>query len=641
MTRKLLENIDLFKNYNKGLLNALSDLMESYIFSPGDIIVAKDSKLSGAYFISLGQIEVCGANGEIIEILGEGKVFGLEALKKPCYAIEYYRAKSYIEMYYLRSSGYRYMLDLYKEKANEQGSSSLSSPRARFSAIIPQQYHSENIRVTGGRVQGPRRWASIYKSLETTLPSKDYHKKLAKAFIYQILQPQSTFREWWNNIIFFNLLFYLTSIALLLSGTFHSQFIEHFFILLIFSYLVDFFFIIDIIAQAFLFMEYEEGILLTSSQEIFRYFCKHHRTLWVLSWLIPFDVIIGFSIDIRLLPVFRLLKLRHLYRFVKVADDCIKSISSLFKIHFSFEFIRFITLYLLLFELCHWAGCIWLLSADLSTQYYHYTTNWKWEDRFHISGFAVNYDAFYAVGYTRSIYWAASVMSSIGFSDILPTNPVEYVMIILVMFFGYPMFNTLLGAIATMIGNFNRGKREFDLKVERIRDLMSFTSLPNSIETRTIRYYEYLWTRYEGVNETEVLKSLPRTLKSDVIHQVVGPLFKKIPFFQTCSEPLEYFILEMFESRVFLHGDALMIAGDIGREMFIIEKGNVIVTSPDRTIIYARLSAGDYAGESSLLESKPRAASVYAVGYVDTYFITNEQFEKVRNICVELYLHRF
>lgn len=623
LIRKLLLELDLFRGYNKGLLNALSELMESYVFSPGDIIIAGDSKLAGMFIISHGEIEVCGPEGNVVEILSGGQAFGLEALKKSVTTLQSYRAKSYLEIYYLRGSAYRYMLTLYKEKPQEPG----VSPRLQPGSL--RNHHSESIRVTRVRSHTLMRWASMQKAFET-LPKKDYWKAIYDTITNQIFEPLSLFREWWNNFIFFGLLFYLTSIALLIAGTLHRDFVGNYFVLLILSYTTDLFFIADIVFQASLFQEYDEGFLATTKKEIYAYFRKHHNLFYISCWLIPYDVIFGFLVDIRLLPILRLLKLLHMHRFFQVADECIESISRLLQVHFSFEFIRFIALYLLLFELCHWAGCLWLLAGDLSTRYFHFGVSWKWNDKYLYSGFAVDYDAYYGVGYTRSIYWAASVMSSIGFPDILPTNPVEYVVIILVMFFGYLMFNTLLGAIATMIGNFNREKREFNQKVERIRDLMQFTLLPSSLESKTIRYYEYLWTRYEGVNENDVLESLPRTLRTEAVRQVLGPLFQKVPFFQACSEPLEHYVLEMFEPRVFLHGDALMVAGEIGREMFIIEKGSVIVTSADRKIVYARLSAGDYAGESSLLESKPRAASVFAIGYVDTYFLTNEKFEKVR-----------
>ncbi len=53
------------------------------------------------------------------------------------------------------------------------------------------------------------------------------------------------------------------------------------------------------------------------------------------------------------------------------------------------------------------------------------------------------------------------------------------------------------------------------------------------------RYYEYIWARYGGVDEAEVLGNLPKSLRAAVANHVLGPLLKKVPFFDCCSEPME------------------------------------------------------------------------------------------------------
>lgn len=64
------------------------------------------------------------------------------------------------------------------------------------------------------------------------------------------------------------------------------------------------------------------------------------------------------------------------------------------------------------------------------------------------------------------------------------------------------------------------------------------------------RYYEYIWARYGGVDEAEVLGNLPKSLRAAVANHVLGPLLKKVPFFDCCSEPMEqvffifYFVCE-------------------------------------------------------------------------------------------------
>ncbi len=622
IVRNLLEGVSLFKNMNKGLLNALSDSVETYIFSPGDTIMTPRSRVSGVYLISTGQVEILNASNEVIDGLGTGQSFGEKALEESYNIAEGYRSKSFTVILYIRGSTFRHICSFYMDRETSDGRSS------------KRLGHSESIHFLK-----PRNTSASQPQDSVIIRSNGRFIERLQLSLKRIFRPDSYFRIVWDSLIFFGILFYLTSIALLLASTFHDQFIIHFFGLLITGYVVDFIFLLDIVFQACLFAYVSEGVIIEDRRSIWQNFLKNRSIWYIALWLIPFDVIFGFGLNIQLLPTFRLLKLLHMHRFQKLSDGFLHTIGLLCRVTVSFELARFLSLYLLLFELCHWAGCIWMLAADLSTEIFGFEENWKVLDKSDL--LSINYNSFYGVQYTRSIYWAASVMSSTGFSDILPVNPVEDVVIMFVMFFGYLVFNTLLGAIATLIGSFDREKREFNAKVEKIRNLLEINVVSASIETNTIQYFEYLWTRYEGIDEMQVLKGLPKTLRSEIIHHVLSPLLNQIPFFYGCGEPMEHFLLEMFKPRVYLDGDVMMLAGEMGREMFVIEKGLAAVTSADKKTIFAKLKAGDYAGESSLLESKPRLASVFAIGYVDTYFITRDDFNKVSSCYIHLSYYFF
>jgi CRP-like cAMP-binding protein len=253
----------------------------------------------------------------------------------------------------------------------------------------------------------------------------------------------------------------------------------------------------------------------------------------------------------------------------------------------------------------------------------------------HSDFFSVNYAALsHTAFYARTFYWALSALSGIGFPDMLAKNPIEMCVISVIMLFGAIGFGALIGAIATLMSSFGREKREFNAKVSRVQELVKYKNVPAEIESKLSRYYEYMWTRYGGVNESEVLATLPKSLRAVVASHVMGPFLARIPFFRCCSEPMEKVIVAMFSPRVFLHDDALMIFGEVGKEMFIIESGEVKVTSADKKITFATLKSGTYIGESCLLDLTKRTASVYAVNYVDTYFLTSENFLKVSNGCV-------
>jgi cyclic nucleotide gated channel alpha 3 len=621
ITRDFLMQLELFRGMNKSFMNVLGENSENYVYSPEDLIIDENSRVSGIYVVLSGQVESMWPGLGEAEILGVKDSFGVAALQKSFVSGRIYRSRAYSEVIFLRGSVFRIVcekllnpmehLDMQRRIAD---CSSQPAPAVRKTVVLhrfnPKNPESSTIN-------------------DYQMSDQEKLNMLIRKINLIFFHPDSTFRRIWSSCGFLFQLFYLTSTALLLAMNLHQDFHSHSLSLLISNYIVDIYFLIDFIFRACCFgYELEDGSVILKKKEIFQRYLEKENILVGIIASFPFDLILGASVDWRIIPVLRLLKLLHLQYFYSNADDFVHALSLYCGIAISFEMQRFVTLYIMLFQLCHWVGCVWQLAANISTAVFGYRMSWVILDRLKVLS-EVNYDSMPAVAYMRSIYWAINVMSSIGFPDIGITNPVEIVVSIIVMFFGYLIFNTLLGAIATLIGSFNRDKREFNNLVEKMRALGEQAALTEELESKIVRYYEYIWAHHQGINENELLKTLPKSLKSVVVNHVVGPFVTSIPFFANCSEQMQHLIIGMFDVAVFLDGDTLMVQGEVGKEMFIIERGEVEVTNRDRSLVFARLGAGSYIGESCILEIAPRSASVFAVGYVDTFFLTLDNFLKV------------
>jgi CRP-like cAMP-binding protein len=71
-------------------------------------------------------------------------------------------------------------------------------------------------------------------------------------------------------------------------------------------------------------------------------------------------------------------------------------------------------------------------------------------------------------------------------------------------------------------------------------------------------------------------------------------------------------------------GEIIVREGEMGREMYVIQRGSVEVvkTLAGRSVVLATLGRGSFFGEMSLLESMPRNATVRAKG--DTQLVVIE-----------------
>uniref|UniRef100_A0A183E2K0 Cyclic nucleotide-binding domain-containing protein n=1 Tax=Gongylonema pulchrum TaxID=637853 RepID=A0A183E2K0_9BILA len=154
--------------------------------------------------------------------------------------------------------------------------------------------------------------------------------------------------------------------------------------------------------------------------------------------------------------------------------------------------------------------------------------------------------------YIYSFYWSTLILTTIGEVP-GPQRNIEFVFVILDLMCGVLIF-------ATIVGN---------------------------LETRVIKWFDYLWANKQSLSDQRVLKVLPDKLQTEIAMQVHFETLRKVRIFQ-----------------VFSPGDYICRKGDIGREMYIVKQGKLQVVADD----------GSKNGNR-------RTANVRSVGYTDLFVL--------------------
>jgi CRP-like cAMP-binding protein len=106
-------------------------------------------------------------------------------------------------------------------------------------------------------------------------------------------------------------------------------------------------------------------------------------------------------------------------------------------------------------------------------------------------------------------------------------------------------------------------------------------------------------------------------------------LLRKIPLFAVLK-PSDLDRLEKYMvRRRYRNGQVLFHMGDEGGNLYIIQRGRVKVTIPSATgeeVILAILDAGEIIGELSLIDGKPRSATVQAMEESEILCLYREDF---------------
>lgn len=267
--------------------------------------------------------------------------------------------------------------------------------------------------------------------------------------------------------------------------------------------------------------------------------------------------------------------------------------------------IRFVLFFFWLALSGHWIACGWLalrgVSADLDQ-----STN-----------------------YLRALYWCVTTLTTVGYGDITPSTKVEMLYAMLVMILGVGVYGYVIGNVAALLANIDPARVRHRELVDRVTAFMRYRRVPAGLQRRILDYYEYLWEKRLGYDESAAISELPPTLRTEVSLFLNRDILQKVPLFRGASDDFIKAIALEMRPAIFMPGDYIVRAGELGEEMFFISRGTVEVVSADDKVVYATLTTGDFFGEIALLLREPRTASVRAVDYCDLYVLNIAAFNRV------------
>ncbi|XP_069131473.1 cyclic nucleotide-gated channel alpha-3-like [Argopecten irradians] len=236
--------------------------------------------------------------------------------------------------------------------------------------------------------------------------------------------------------------------------------------------------------------------------------------------------------------------------------------------------------------------------------------------------------------YIYSFYWSTLTLTTIGETPV-PEKDEEYLFVVVDFLIGVLIFATIVGNVGSMITNMNAARAEFQGKMDGVKQYMEFRKVSKELEQRVIKWFDYLWTNKKSLNEEEVLATLPDKLKAEIAIHVHLDTLKRVALFQDCEPGLLVELVLKLKLQVFSPSDYICRKGDIGKEMYIVKRGQLGVVSDDGKTIFATLREGSVFGEISILNiagnknGNRRTANIKSTGYSDLFCLSKDDLWEV------------
>ncbi|XP_046810114.1 cyclic nucleotide-gated cation channel alpha-3 [Lucilia cuprina] len=245
----------------------------------------------------------------------------------------------------------------------------------------------------------------------------------------------------------------------------------------------------------------EDGVLQTDATKLRQHYMNSTTFYIDCLCLLPLDFLylsIGFN---SILRSFRLVKI---YRFWAFMDRTER--------HTNYpNLFRSIALIHYLLVIFHWNGCLYHIIHKNNG---FGSRNWVYHD---------SESADVVKQYLQSYYWCTLALTTIG--DLpKPRSKGEYVFVILQLLFGLMLFATVLGHVANIVTSVSAARKEFQAKLDGVKTYMRMRRVPNHLQVKVIKWFDYLWLTQKCSDEERAVSCLPDKLKEPAFNEAITVL---------------------------------------------------------------------------------------------------------------------
>ncbi len=270
--------------------------------------------------------------------------------------------------------------------------------------------------------------------------------------------------------------------------------------------------------------------------------------------------------------------------------------------------------------LIHWIACGWFLVAVL--------------DGFPPDSWVVRAEleeVDLGSQYLRSLYWGFVTTTTVGYGDITPSRNAEYAFTVVVMIVGASMYALIIGSIASLVSSIDAAKAAFWERVDGVGLYLRARGVPEPLQEQVRDYYEYIWDRYRGTDTRELLRDLPSATRLEVLYHLTRELVERVPLFSHGDTAMRNALLMALEPRVFVAGSRVVGAGEVADGLYFVSSGRLVILDASGKETLGELEAGDYFGDLSLLLGERRTGSVRALTHSDIFFLSSDEFERLKS----------
>lgn len=244
----------------------------------------------------------------------------------------------------------------------------------------------------------------------------------------------------------------------------------------------------------------------------------------------------------------------------------------------------------------HWAACLHLVPGLCEGSFKHgkagLVNAWYEQDVFR------RHDDFGR--YVVCLFKSVMTLMGLGYvKDLKATQTFDIYYATSLTIFGRIGLCITLAYIYETIQGIRSSSLRYDEIMVQLNKYTEQNNLPPTTNAKLKQNYDYIF-RKRYFNEREILKTVPASLRQQILVHNTRQLVENSPFFENLPSYLILKIISTLSIELYLKGDVIYTLGEVGMTVFFISSGSVAFYSPSGKEI-CHFSDGDYFGELTLV----------------------------------------
>eukprot|EP01038_Epipyxis_sp_PR26KG_P010585 gene10585-14219_t len=181
--------------------------------------------------------------------------------------------------------------------------------------------------------------------------------------------------------------------------------------------------------------------------------------------------------------------------------------------------------------------------------------------------------------YIHSIYWAITLLTTVGYGDITPVTNQEIIYNIFLYMIGTFIFAMVIIYLQDIVSQIDVTLNLFKNKVHNIKTFLIKENVSEGLATRVQNYFNKLWSTQCGASHVAIQQSLPKKTYQQAVLTANNKLLTELFFVHGCSQAFKDDFISKLEIHHYLTGDYLFRVGEVSTKLFLLFDGQVELTN--------------------------------------------------------------